>query len=346
MLASLTFLTPLGGLLALAAVLPLAGWAFSAVKAARGRAVLQLGPPKHDGRVVLAALAAVPLLLGLAASEPALRSHAERHIRTDAQAIFVFDTSRSMAASASAGAPTRFARAQAAAIQLRNDAIPDVPSGVATLTTQLLPHLFPTADAAVFDSTVKNAVGIEKPPPPALALGLTGTAFSALAPIRDQGYFDPLIKKRLVILLTDGESGPYEPGALANILVQRGATAGSSFGDSGASEAPVSLLIVRIGSSSERIYHSRRAASMAAYRPDRRAPEIVSTLASLAHGQAVESTQLSAATRALRAALGSGKTVTQGVRTRTLILAPYVVPTCLQLARLAAIIWKRNLLSF
>jgi hypothetical protein len=341
-LASLTFVTPLGGLLALAAIVPIAAFAVSAMQAARGRALLGLAAPAQDRHVAFAALAAVPLLLGLAAAEPALRSHVTRHIRTDAQAIFVFDTSRSMAASSGRGAPTRFARAQEAAIRLRNDAIPDVPSGVSTLTTQLLPHLFPTPDAAVFDSTVTNAIGIEKPPPPALELGLTGTAFSALGPIRDQGFFDPATKKRLVILLTDGESGPYEPAPLAETLAGKGGTSASSFGDSGQSQAPVTLVIIRIGGSSERIYYGDGSIE-AAYRPDPRAPNIVSTLASLSRGFAFKGTQLSAAGRALRSVLGPGKTKAQGERTKTVVVAPYAALAAL--AALAVVIWKRNLIS-
>jgi hypothetical protein len=343
MLASLTFLTPWGGLLALAAVVPVAAFAVSAARAARGRSVLGLDTPERDRHLALAALAAVPLLLGLAAAEPGFRSHVTRHIRTDAQAIFVFDTSRSMAASSGPGAPTRFARAQEAAIRLRNDAIPDVPSGISSLTTQLLPHLFPTPDEALFDSTVKNAVGIEKPPPPALGLGLTGTAFSALGPIRDQGFFDPGTKKRLVVLLTDGESGPYEPASLADTLAGKGGTSASSFGDSGRVQAPVTLVIIRIGGSGERIYY-RDGSIEATYRPDPRAANIVSTLASLSNGFAYEGTQLSAAGRALRTALGSGKTEAQGVRRKTVVVAPYVVLAAL--AALAAVIRMRNLVSF
>jgi hypothetical protein len=342
MLASLTFVTPFGGLLALAVVLPLAAFAISAAQTARGRALLRLDSPEQDRHVTLAALVAVPLLLGLAAAEPALRSHVGRRVRTDAQAVFVFDTSRSMAAAAGSGAPTRFKQAQAAAIRLRNDAIPEVPSGISTVTTQLLPHLFPTPDEAVFNSTVRNAIGIEMPPPPVLQLGVPGTAFSALAPLRNEGYFEPRTKKRLVILLTDGESGPYDPAALADTLVHRGAQPVLG-GSGGKPEPPISLVIVRVGSSADRIYQSDGKIE-AAYRPDPRAAVIASTLAALTRGRAVDAAHLSAASDALRTALGPGQTVTRGVRTRTLALAPYVV--LVAFAALAVIIRKRNLVSF
>jgi hypothetical protein len=343
MLASLTFVTPFGGLLALAVVLPLAAFAISAAQTARGRALLRLDSPEQDRHVTLAALVAVPLLLGLAAAEPALRSHVGRRVRTDAQAVFVFDTSRSMAAAAGSGAPTRFKQAQAAAIRLRNDAIPEVPSGISTVTTQLLPHLFPTPDEAVFNSTVRNAIGIEMPPPPVLQLGVPGTAFSALAPLRNEGYFEPRTKKRLVILLTDGESGPYDPAALADTLVHPGRGQPGPGEQTGKAQPPVSLFIVRVGSTADRIYYGDGSIE-APYRPDPQAPVIVSTLAALTKGHAFDVAKLSAATNALHTALGSGKTVTRGVSTKTIALAPYVV--LVTFAALAIIIRKRNLASF
>src|SRR6202035_960764 len=106
------------------------------------------------------------------AAGPSLRTHTGPRIRTDAEAIFIFDTSRSMAAAANVNAPTRLEAAQSAALQLRDQSIPEVPSGVASLTTELLPHLFPTPDVDAFNSTVENALGVEKPPPPFLKYGV------------------------------------------------------------------------------------------------------------------------------------------------------------------------------
>ena len=196
LLASLTFLTPFGGIVAVAVVAPLAAYLFAAAHNARGRAVLGLTVAAPTRRWELFAIVLVPLLLGAAAAGPALRSHVGRRIRTDAQAIFIFDTSRSMAASAGRHAPTRFAQAQAAAITLRAEAIPEIPAGVSSLTTEMLPHLFPTADEEAFNSVVKNALGVEKPPPPFLLYGVRGTSFGALALLRTQGYFDPTTKEK------------------------------------------------------------------------------------------------------------------------------------------------------
>ena len=175
----------------------------------------------------------MPLLVGLAAAGPAWRTHAGHPVRTDAQALFIFDTSRSMAAASSASAATRMAQARAAAIQLRDTAIPEVPSGVASLTTQLLPHLFPTSNVGAFDSTVENAIGVERPPPPALELGLTGTSFRPLMELRDTGFFNPDTEHRFAILLTDGESSQFDPASLADSLSGERGQQGGQFGGQG-----------------------------------------------------------------------------------------------------------------
>jgi hypothetical protein len=340
LLGSLSFETPLGGIVALVVAVPLAAAALASVRAARGRKLLQLTPPSRRSRLALALVVAAPLLLALAASGPALSSHAERHVRTDAQAMFVFDISRSMLASASVRSPDRLDEARSAAIRLRDRGIPDVPSGISTLTTILLPHLFPTSNLAVFNSGARDAVAIESPPPPAVAVGFPGTSFSALTPLRTQGYFSPGTRKRIVVLLTDGEAGPYEPQAVADSLVGNDSGGSSLIGvPSGPSQAPVSLFIVRVGDSADRIYHGNGSVE-AAYRPDPRAPEIVSTLATLSHGYTFDASQLGSATKQLRRVLGSGPTVVEGTRPQSFALGPYVM--LLALAALAGVLWLRN----
>jgi hypothetical protein len=337
---TVTFLTPRGALLAAAALVPLAASAWAATRNARGRALLRLESQSSDRLV--AAVAAIPLLLGFAAAQPVVRTHVGRRIRTDAQAIFVFDTSRSMAAAAAAGAPTRMRQAKAAAIRLRRDAIPDVPSGVASLTTQLLPHLFPTSAVAAFASTVEHAIGVEKPSPPALQFGLLGTSFQPLGQLRDQGFFTPWAKERLAVLLTDGESGPYDPESVGDQLV--GPSSSTSFiGTTAHPEAPVRLVIIRFGHSTDRIYESNGSFE-AAYRPDPGADRIVLTLASSEKGRVFDTGQLGEAARTMRALLGTGPAITRGVRTRNIELAPYVVLAALPLLGLVA--WKRNLTAF
>lgn len=345
LVASITFLTPFGGLLALTAALPLAAWRRSRRRNARGLQILGLPAPESGRLGVLIALMAAPLLLGLAAAGPAIRTHVGRRVRTDAQAIFIFDTSRSMAAAASYQSPSRFAEAQAAAIQLRDDAIPEVPSGVASLTTELLPHLFPTPDVDAFNSTVEHALGVEKPPPPFLLYGVLGTSFGPLFELRSQGYFNPNAKHRLAILLTDGESGAIDASTIGQALnLPSGYPPAPLLQAPGLPirrpQPPVSLFIIRVGSGADRIYKSDGSIE-AAYRPEPTAADIVSSLAAASHGYVFTASHLAAAGVALRKALGSGRSTLQGANTKTVNLGAYIALAII--IPLGVIIWERNL---
>jgi hypothetical protein len=129
---SIEILTPLGALLALGGLVPLL-----ALRAGEGHARgvartlgLPEGPPP---RAAVAAVAAVAVLLGLAATQPVLAMEHGGLVRTDAEVYVVLDTSRSMLASSDPEADNRFERAQAVALRLRS-ALDDVPVGVASLT--------------------------------------------------------------------------------------------------------------------------------------------------------------------------------------------------------------------
>jgi hypothetical protein len=336
----LTFVTPLAGLLALAVLPPVIVFMVSASRNARGRALLRLPPPRSSQRGVLLAVAAVPLLLGLAAAGPALRRHVGRHVRTDAQAIFVFDTSRSMAAAASFGATSRFAQAQQAAIKLRHDAIPDIPSGVVSFTTQLIPHLFPTPNEAAFNSTVTKVIGVLKPPPPFFTFGVSGTSFGPLATLRNQGYFNPTTTHRFAIVLTDGESGPFDPVALRQALSLSQPVSVFPGRPIFRVEPPVSLLVVRVGTPTDKIYDSLHRVE-AAYRAPPQAAANTESLARSTHGEAFPVTDLAAASAALKRLTGSGHASLQGVKTKTIALAPWVVLAAF--APLGLVLRRRNL---
>ena len=213
---SLVFLTPLGGLAAVAAAAPLAGAVVAERRVRRARTQLGLAGAQPGRRLPrLLALAAVPALLGVAATQPVIRSTTSARVRADAEAFFVIDVSRSMKASKGPAAPTRFARAVEDAIALRA-AIPMIPSGIATLTDRVLPSLFPNPDATVFDDTITHAVAIEQPPPE--NENVVATSLAALGALGTQNYFAPAAKRRLVVVLTDGESRPFDVGPVAHAL--------------------------------------------------------------------------------------------------------------------------------
>ena len=161
----LTFLTPLGLLLAVGAVLPLAALALGELRIRRARQALSLpAPPRRGYASTALAIASVPILLALALAQPVLRSEEKQRVRSDAQVFYVFDTSNSMRASRDPGGPTRLDRALAIARRMQLD-LHDVPSGVATMTDRVLPNIFPTGNEQLFTAALAETVGVERPPP-------------------------------------------------------------------------------------------------------------------------------------------------------------------------------------
>ena len=297
-------LTPLGLLVAVAAALPVAAIGIGLRRAEAVRAALRLRAPRHatDLRAV-AALVALFVLLAVAASQPALAHDSRQRVRTDAQALFVIDTTRSMAAATEPAAPTRLARAERLAATLRGS-IPDVEAGIATLTDRVLPDLLPVPDAASFDATLSRVVGIERPPP--RAVNVLATSFDSLAAIPSSGFFERRAKRRVVVLLTDGESRPFDTGAL-----------GRAFAD-------VGLIVVGVRRSGEVVFgHSGRAEP--GYRPDAAAPTVLAAVAAATGGRPFVETDLAAASSRLRRLLGKGPTASVvGRSRRETPLAPFV----------------------
>ena len=304
--ASIVFLTPFGAVVAAAALGPLGGLALAARRVRRARRILGLTAPPPTRRLPrLAALVAIPALLGVAAAQPALRSKSTERLRTDAQALFVIDVSRSMKASKSPVSPTRLARAEQEAIALRA-AIPEVPSGVATLTDRVLPDLLPNADPAVFDETVGRAVAIEQPPPE--NQNVVATTLAALGAMGTQNYFPPTARHRLAVVLTDGESRPFDARQVARAL---------------ATGPGVRLVLVHVSAPGEAVYDGNQ--PEAGYRESPSSSAELATLAQATGGALVGEHALSSAIRAEREALGDGPTVVSGTVRKTQTLAPYVV---------------------
>lgn len=310
----MTSLTPLCALTVLAAVFPIG--AFVAARRRIGAVRRRLGLPTPargtDLRPVLASAAVV--LLGIAAAQPALTRATMSRSRTDTQALFVLDISRSMAASPSPAAPTRLDRAAAAAVRLR-DAIGDVPAGVLTLTDRVLPDLLPVPDRAGFAGVVDRAVRIESPPPHATAF--RATTFAALSQIASGNDFAQSAKRRLVILLTDGESGPVPTSDVARAL------------------AGVRFEAIRFWRAGEAVYGADGKVE-SAYTPDPGGRLTLADLAAALGGRSFDEAALPAATAYLRSLAGTGPTVAGPVGGPSrLPLAPYVALAAL-LALLAS----------
>lgn len=279
-------------------MLPLAAFALAARRSERARVLLRLAPAppeRHRPLLVGAAFA----LLAVAAAQPALERTHGREVRTDAEALVVVDVSRSMAASTSPDGATRLERAKEAARTIRQQ-LEDVPTGLATLTDRTLPHVLPTADVALFEAALEKTVGIERPP--ARDVALQATTLQALAQVVQGRYFSPGVRRRLLLVVTDGDSAPFDLGAVAAAL-----RAGR-----------VQLVLVRVGETDERVYGADGTPEPL-FRPSPLVAQTLDTLAEASNGAAVSSGE--AAAQVAGDFLGGGPTSSEGVATEVVSLA-------------------------
>jgi hypothetical protein len=212
--------------------------------------------------------------------------------------FFVVDDSRSMLASLGPGSPNRFERAVALALELRRR-LADVPAGVASLSDRVLPHLFPTIDRRSFQRVLTTSIGINRPPPGARSR--QATDFGALLPLATARFYAASAKRRLAIVLSDGESRQFFPDFLARAFRRR----------------HLGVLVVRVWNGGEEIWRHGRVDPK--YQPD---PASTAQLARL--GGVYPESRPGAALRAARRFLGSGPTAAAGRRDRTVPLAPWV----------------------
>jgi hypothetical protein len=317
----MAFLTPTAALVALAVVIPLAAHALLERRARRVSRNLTLTPPPFRSRLgVPLAIVAVAGLLGLAAAQPVLSGTRAQVGRNDAEVYLLFDISRSMLAKADPGAPDRLTRAKRLAQQLRTR-LGDVPVGIASLTDRMLPHLFPTLDAALFVSTLRDAVGVERPPP--AGQGPLATDFNALGNIGPYNYFKPQTEKRLLVVFSDGESKPFDDVVLRSQLRQH----------------RVHVLFVHVWNSRERIF-LRQNQPDPAYRPDPDSSREAERVADAGGGE-VLGEDIGALTSAAKSVLGTGPATKLREQRTRVSLAPFVALAAL--VPLGFVLLRRNL---
>jgi len=301
----LAFLTPLGAIIALAVLVPLAVYRTRECRLRELRAALRLDEQSRESRLSLvAALAAVCGLVALAAAQPVLATTREVRERTDAQVFLVVDPSRSMLASEGQGAPTRFDRAREIAQELANQ-LPEVPVGVASMTDGLLPHLFPTTDRQVLEATLGKTLDIESPGPSTF-YSSRATTYDALEAAPTLNYFPPAAKKRVVVVLTDGETRPLE-GDLASAFRR---------------EPKIETVFVRIWGADERIYLTGVAEF--GYRSDPRSGATLARVASAVGGRVVSERDEDGLRRAVLDLLGTGPTRERRHEGHRLALMPWI----------------------
>lgn len=324
MASSLTFLTPLGILLAFGGLLPLLALILVARHASRVRN--DIGVSRlHLRRLLipLVALLAASVLVGLAAAQPILERTTTRRVRSDAEVFLAIDVSRSMLAKDEPGSPARIDRAKAAASELRGRLF-DVPVGLASFTDRALPHLFPTANADVFQATLDRSIGVERPPPSS-SLQTNATRLDSLAAIRSLHYFSPTAKKkkRLLVVLTDGESVPVAGARLGSLLRR---------------EPPIETLFIQFWGENERVFS--RGAPEVEYVPDPSARALLEGLAASTKGTVFSEREVGAAATKARRILGQGATEVTGQSRGRQALAPYFALAAF--LPLGMLLWRRD----
>jgi hypothetical protein len=311
---SLVLLTPLAGLAALGAIVPVCCVVVAARQGRRVAEVLGLAPARLRPVGLRAATAvAICALLGLAATQPIVRTTRTEHVRRSSQVLFVVDVSRSMLASDGPDRPSRLERARNVVLRLRR-AVPDVPAGVAGLTDRVLPYVFATSDGTTFENVVRRSVLIEAPPPQVVARN--ATSFDALAAVPTSGFFPRSATHRTCVLVTDGETGPYSTFDVAHAL-------------DGARGC--SLLVVQVWAPGERVY-GVDGQPEAAYRPDDAAPTTVRRLAQVTRGQSFDSSETAQAAASLRRHAEAGPSGRATVVERQRRLTPLLAGVALALA--------------
>jgi hypothetical protein len=184
----------------------------------------------------------------------------------------------------------------------------------------VLPYAFASVDLRVFADTVARSVRVESPPPRRRAF--VATDFDALA-ITGRGLFEPGASRRTCVVLTDGESRPFDARL----------------------ERACRFLIVHVWSAGERV-HGAGGVVDPSYVPDSAAPEKVARLARALRGRAWEEAELATVASALREAanVGPSRTVRADDRNRSVSVYPAAAALGLTLL-LAAQLPRRRLAS-
>jgi hypothetical protein len=318
----LGFASPLGALVALAVAVPLAALVGVRSRARRMRRSLGLAEP--DGRSLrlpVLALGGAAALIGLAASQPVIQRDARRLVRTDAEAWVILDTTRSMLAQSDPDSRIRLDRAKAAAQAVR-DTMPNVPVGIASLTDRVLPHLFPSADEDVFRATLQRAVGVENPPPQSGFLAQV-TRLNAIGAMPRLNFFSPRARRRVIVVLTDGESLPFAADRVARRL---------------SGPPRIDPVFVHVWGEEERVF--TRGVPEPAYRPDPTSRPTLDTLARATGGTVYSDGDAGEAAAKARELIGDGPTVAEGERRVRYALSPYLVGAAF--VPLALLLWRRD----
>lgn len=320
-LFGVTFLTPVDGVFVLAAAAPLAALLVTERRSGRIRAALGLRAPARRALTEsAAALVLLPALVAIAATQPVVVRQQLVKERGDAQAFIVIDTSESMRATSGLHSPTRLTRAKRLAARLQR-ALGSVPVGIASMTDRVLPDVMPTTDPALFDRTLAQSVGIDRPPPTQAYHRNRATNLQALVPVISSHFFSDSAKKRLLIVFTDGEA--------ARDLELYGLGIGHT----------IRPMFVHVWAAGERIYRRGRVDPF--YTADPSSGALLRRAAAISSGYVFNEKQFGSLVKTARHAAGSGNVESHVNAYARIALAPWVA--LMGVFPLGFLFYRRNL---
>lgn len=302
---SLSFLTPAAGLVGLVGLLALLALRSAVRRSDALCRVLGLGPDR--GRRTLREslpLAAVAVLLAFAAAQPVLSTHQAREGREGVEVIAVVDVTRSMLARRSPTEPTRLDRARGLSKQVRAQ-LTDIEFGVASITDRVLPHLFPTLGVNSFAATIDRAIGIERPPPDRRSR--RATALGALADMPRLNFFSDDSYRRVLLIVTDGETVPVDLATLRTRLVN----------------GRVSTIFVHVWRHDEAVFENEETVNDA-YQPDPTSIRSLRRIVGALDGALYREGEEREVVAEIRRLVGDGPKVPRGRDLRSIALAPHV----------------------
>ena len=300
MLASVVFLTPWASLVALAFLAPLVALLVRERRNAQVRGALGLGSPGR-GRPLARALGlgALAALVAVTAAQPAVREIGGDRMRTDAEIYLTFDVSRSMLATSKPGGANRLDRAVSMARHVP-DSLPEIPTGVATITNRMMPLLFPIPDRRGVSVVLDRSVAIAQPAPARLTAP-RATQLGAMSLAANRTYFSRSARRRALVVFSDLDTDAFGlSGTLAALRRSR-----------------IEPFLVRIAAPGERIYDDRGRAV-----PYRSTSTLAVSLLRRAGWRAYEEGQVDRAVDDLRSYLGTGPTRPSSVVMAQRALAP------------------------
>ena len=318
----IVFVHPLAVLSAVAVVVPMLAFLRFQRRSADVRRALRLEPRRRRSQVLVAsAIVLFASLVAVASAQPVLLTRSDLRVRTDAEVLFIVDITRSMLASQSPRGANRIERVRSDAARVRAR-LRDVPVGVASLTNRLVPHVFPTPSAGVFNTTLERAVGVERPPPDT-GSGALQTALGALTVLKTHNFYSQQARRRVAVVFTDGETLPVAASAFA------------------AFRRPprIDLVFVRYWHPEERIFRPELPVDRT-YRTD---PDSTATFESFARSiraPVFREGDVGGVAREVQRRLDRGKLVSHGTEVSERSLAPYAL--LLAGLPLGFLLWRRN----